>query len=138
MCITSDRAKKSTPTSPTDVVAYQAQTGTTGVNFAINVIQIGALIVFSVIAIAYRSSHPEGSTAWHLVNGVPVDYVVAQEPVLENGKPKALVVKAGISDGQFTEVTGEGLVEGMQILTGVENTKQANGAAPIGATGGRR
>ncbi|GLH67205.1 efflux RND transporter periplasmic adaptor subunit [Geothrix edaphica] len=58
--------------------------------------------------------------------------------VLENGKPKAIVVKAGITDGQFTEVTGEGLQEGMQILTGVENTKQTNGAAPMGATGGRR
>ncbi|WP_243303020.1 efflux RND transporter periplasmic adaptor subunit [Geothrix oryzisoli] len=58
--------------------------------------------------------------------------------VLENGKPKALVVKAGITDGQFTEISGEGLVEGLQVLTGVENTKQANGAAPLGATGGRR
>ncbi|BDU68361.1 hypothetical protein GETHOR_04620 [Geothrix oryzae] len=59
--------------------------------------------------------------------------------VLENGKPKALVVKAGITDGQFTEVTGEGLQEGLQILVGVENTKQANGtAATPGGQGGRR
>ncbi len=69
-------------------IAFRGVTGTTGVNFAINVIQISALLVFSVIAISYRVSHPEGSKAWHLVNGVPVDYVVAQEPVLENGKPK--------------------------------------------------
>jgi multidrug efflux pump subunit AcrA (membrane-fusion protein) len=60
--------------------------------------------------------------------------------VLESGKPKAIVVKAGISDGQFTEITGEGLTEGMQILVGVDNSKQASGsAAPIGGTaGGRR
>lgn len=59
--------------------------------------------------------------------------------VLENGKPKAILVKAGISDGQFTEVTGEGLTEGMQVLIGVENAKQAAGAAPLGGTpGGRR
>ena len=60
--------------------------------------------------------------------------------VLENGKPKAIVVKAGISDGQFTEVTGEGLTEGLQVLVGVDNSKQASGAAaPIGGTqGGRR
>jgi RND family efflux transporter MFP subunit len=60
--------------------------------------------------------------------------------VLENGRPKAIVVKAGISDGQFTEVSGEGLTEGMQILVGVETPKQAGGApAPIGGTqGGRR
>ncbi len=69
-------------------IAFRGVTGTTGVNFAINVIQISALIVFSVIAISYRVGHPEGSKGWHLVNGVPVDYVVAQEPVLENGKPK--------------------------------------------------
>jgi RND family efflux transporter MFP subunit len=60
--------------------------------------------------------------------------------VLENGRPKAIVVKAGISDGQFTEVSGEGLTEGMQILVGVDTSKQAGGApAPIGGTqGGRR
>jgi APA family basic amino acid/polyamine antiporter len=69
-------------------IAFRGVTGTTGVNFAINVIQIGALLVFSVIAISYRVQHPEGSRALHLVNGTPVDFVVAQEPVLENGKPK--------------------------------------------------
>jgi HlyD family secretion protein len=59
--------------------------------------------------------------------------------VLENGKPKAIVVKAGITDGQFTEITGEGLQEGMQVLTGVESAKQtANGPAPLGGAGGRR
>ena len=69
-------------------IAFRGVTGTTGVNFAINVIQITALLVFSVIAISYRVSHPEGSKAWHLVNGIPVDYVVAQEQVVEDGKPK--------------------------------------------------
>jgi amino acid transporter len=69
-------------------IAYRGVTGTTGVNFAINVIQISALLVFSVIAISYRVGHPEGSRGLHLVNGAPVDFVVAQEPVLENGKPK--------------------------------------------------
>jgi amino acid transporter len=69
-------------------IAFRGVTGTTGVNFAINVIQIGALLVFSVIAISYRVQHPEGARGLHLVNGTPVDYVVAQEPVLENGKPK--------------------------------------------------
>jgi len=69
-------------------IAFRGVTGTTGVNFAINVIQIAALLVFSVMAISYRAKHPEGSNAWHLVNSIPVDYVVAQEPVLEDGKPK--------------------------------------------------
>ena len=63
--------------------------------------------------------------------------------VLENGKPKSITVKAGITDGQFTEVTGENLREGMQILMGVENLRQAGGpaTAPVGGmpgAGGRR
>lgn len=69
-------------------IAFRGVTGTTGVNMAINIVQITALLVFSVIAIAYRANHPAGATAYHLVNGVPVDYVVATEPVMENGKPK--------------------------------------------------
>jgi amino acid transporter len=69
-------------------IAFRGITGTTGVNLAINIIQIVALLVFSVIAISYRVSHPEGSKAWHLASGSAVDFVVAQEPVLENGKPK--------------------------------------------------
>lgn len=69
-------------------IAFRGVTGTTGVNFAINVIQIAALLVFSVMAISYRVNHPEGARGLHLVNGTPVDFVVAQEPVLENGKPK--------------------------------------------------
>jgi basic amino acid/polyamine antiporter, APA family len=69
-------------------IAFRGVTGTTGVNFAINVIQIAALLIFSVMAIAYRVGHPEGARGHHLVNGAPVDFVVAQEPVLENGKPK--------------------------------------------------
>jgi len=55
--------------------------------------------------------------------------------VLEKGKPKAIVVKAGVSDGQFTEVSGEGLQEGLQILVGVENPKQAGAPAPMGTPG---
>lgn len=45
-------------------VAWIAQKGagaSTAVNLAINVVQISALMVFSVLAIGYRSSHPSGS-----------------------------------------------------------------------------
>jgi amino acid transporter len=69
-------------------IAFRGVTGTTAVNVAINVVQISALVVFAIIAIAYRVQHPEGSRGLQLVNGTPVDYVVAQEPVMENGKPK--------------------------------------------------
>src|SRR6266481_3178713 len=69
-------------------IAFRGVTGTTGVNMVINIVQIAALLVFSVMAIAYRAQHPEGARGLQLVNGIPVDYVVAQEPVVENGKPK--------------------------------------------------
>jgi len=69
-------------------IAYRGVTGTTAVNVAINVVQITALVVFAIIAIAYRVNHHEGARGLQLVNGVPVDFVVAQEPVTENGKPK--------------------------------------------------
>jgi len=54
-------------------------------------------------------------------------------------KPKAVTVKVGITDGQATEISGEGISEGMQVLVGVEDTKRASaGAAPLAATGGPR
>ena len=78
-------------------IAYRGVTGTTAVNVVINIIQISALLVFSVIAIGYRAQHPQGSTAYHLSNGTAVNYQVAQEvvkddkgvpqPVLTDGKP---------------------------------------------------
>ncbi|BDU74789.1 efflux RND transporter periplasmic adaptor subunit [Mesoterricola silvestris] len=59
--------------------------------------------------------------------------------ILVNGKPKALPVKVGASDGMFTEVSGEGVTEGIVVLTGVEDLKKAaQSAAPIGAPGGMR
>ena len=78
-------------------IAFRGVTGTTAVNVVINIIQISALLVFSVMAIGYRTQHPQGATAYHLSNGVAVNYQVAQEvvkddkgvpqPVLTDGKP---------------------------------------------------
>src|SRR5215471_6621844 len=69
-------------------IAFNGVSGTTAVNMGINVVQITALVVFSVMAIAYRVGHGEGSQGYQLVNGAPVNFVVAQEPVTEDGKPK--------------------------------------------------
>ena len=78
-------------------VAFRGVSGTTAVNVVINIVQISALLVFSVMAIGYRSQHPQGATAYHLSNGVAVTYQVAQEvvkddkgvpqPVMVDGKP---------------------------------------------------
>jgi APA family basic amino acid/polyamine antiporter len=45
-------------------IAHRGVTGSTAVSVAINVIQISALLVFSVMAIGYRMNHPPGSVAW--------------------------------------------------------------------------
>lgn len=48
-------------------VAWIAQKGagaSTAVNLAINIVQISALVVFSVLALGYRSSHPAGAPAF--------------------------------------------------------------------------
>ena len=45
-------------------IAHRGVNGSTAVNIAINVIQISALIVFSVLAIGYRMNHPPGSVAF--------------------------------------------------------------------------
>src|SRR5271170_5001784 len=42
-------------------IAFRGVNGSTGVNVAINGIQIVALLFFSALAISYRISHPEGS-----------------------------------------------------------------------------
>src|SRR4029077_15974406 len=46
-------------------IAYRGVNGSTAVNIAINVIQISALIVFSVMALGYRVNHPPGSVAFN-------------------------------------------------------------------------
>jgi amino acid transporter len=79
-------------------IAFRGVAGSTFVNVLVNGIQITALVVFSVIAILYRTHHKQGSTGFHLSNGVAVSYQVAQVtvnddkgaplPVLDaNGKP---------------------------------------------------
>jgi len=77
-------------------IAYRGVTGSTGVNIAINVIQITALIVFSVIAIGYRLQHPQGSQGYHLSNGMAVNYQVAQEVVKDDkGNPTPVLDDKG-------------------------------------------
>jgi amino acid transporter len=45
-------------------VAHRGINGSTTINIAINVIQISALLVFSVMALGYRMNHPAGSVAY--------------------------------------------------------------------------
>jgi HlyD family secretion protein len=48
--------------------------------------------------------------------------------VLENGKPKRVVITPGISDGNYTEVVSGDLKEGQQTI--VEALRKGKGPAP--------
>jgi len=63
----------------------------------------------------------------------------------DQGKLAILPVRVGLSDGQRTEVRGEGLEAGMQVIIGVVQTAEQGGAgaapsspfqAPAGGGGG--
>jgi APA family basic amino acid/polyamine antiporter len=45
-------------------IASKGAGASTAVNLAINVVQISALVVFSVLALGYRASHPDGAAAF--------------------------------------------------------------------------
>jgi amino acid transporter len=45
-------------------IAYRGANASTAINLGINVIQITALMIFSVLALGYRISHPPGSVAF--------------------------------------------------------------------------
>jgi amino acid transporter len=59
-------------------IAYRGVTGTTGVNVAVNVIQIAALLIFSVVAVGYRMNHHNGTQGYTLdPDGNAVNVVLA-------------------------------------------------------------
>ena len=74
--------------------------GSTTVNIAINVIQISALLVFSVMALGYRMNHPPGSVAYQFdaTAGAAYTYEFATKPVTANGQTTDTIVRdaAGI------------------------------------------
>src|ERR1700688_2810111 len=69
-------------------IAHRGVTGSTAVNVAINVIQISALLVFSVMALGYRVNHPPGSVAYQFdsMSGDAYTYEFATEKQTVNGQ----------------------------------------------------
>jgi basic amino acid/polyamine antiporter, APA family len=76
-------------------IAHRGVTGSTAVNIAINVIQISALLVFSVMAIGYRLNHPPGSVAFQFdaTTSEAYTYEFATTPVTANGVTTDTVVR---------------------------------------------
>lgn len=54
--------------------------------------------------------------------------------VLRAGRPAMVPVRTGITDGIFTEVEGEGLTEGAELIT--DELEDSSGAAPAASGGG--
>ena len=55
-------------------IAHRGVNGFTCVSIAINIIQISALLIFSVMALGYRMNHPPGSVAFQFdsTSGEPI------------------------------------------------------------------
>ena len=69
-------------------IAHRGVNGSTAVSIAINVIQISALVLFSVLALGYRMNHPPGSVAYQFdsTSGEAYTYEFATEKVVANGQ----------------------------------------------------
>jgi HlyD family secretion protein len=53
--------------------------------------------------------------------------------VLADGKPKAIDVRTGLTDGTATEVSGAGIDEGLDVITGIQGAASTAPAAKSGA-----
>lgn len=53
---------------------------------------------------------------------------------LKNGELKAIPIKTGASDGKMVQVTGEGITEGMEVVTGVKGEGGGGGGSRKGSS----
>ncbi len=76
-------------------IAFRGVVGATAVNIAINIIQITALVVFSVMALGYRMNHPPGSIAYQFdsTSGEAYTYEFATQKTMVNGQATDTVVR---------------------------------------------
>jgi basic amino acid/polyamine antiporter, APA family len=76
-------------------IAHRGVNGSTAVNIAINIIQISALIVFSVVALGYRSSHPAGSPGYQFdsASGDAYSYEFATQKTVVNGQSTDTILR---------------------------------------------
>jgi APA family basic amino acid/polyamine antiporter len=76
-------------------IAHRGVSGSTAVNVAINVIQISALVVFSVMALGYRMNHPVGSVAYQFdsTSGDAYTYEFATERQTVNGQATDVILR---------------------------------------------
>ena len=54
---------------------------------------------------------------------------------VENNELKEITVKTGASDGKMTEITGEGVAEGVEVVTGVKGGDSGRGRSSSSGMG---
>jgi amino acid transporter len=87
-------------------IAYRGANASTSVNLAVNIIQISALLIFSVVAIAYRANHQDASNGWTLdPDGNPTKYQLATFAVGADGKIGTFKKHSKDFDGQDDDGT---------------------------------
>jgi amino acid transporter len=76
-------------------IAHRGVNGSTSVNIGINIIQISALLLFSVVALNYRMSHPAGSAAnqFDPQTSASYSYEYATTSQVVNGQATDVVVR---------------------------------------------
>jgi basic amino acid/polyamine antiporter, APA family len=76
-------------------IAHRGVNGSTSVNIGINIIQISALLLFSVVALNYRLSHPAGSTSYQFdaQTSASYSYEYATTSQVVNGQATEVVVR---------------------------------------------
>jgi len=76
-------------------IAYRGVVGSTGVSIAINIIQISALIVFSVMVLSYRINHKPGTDGWQwdTTSGDAYNYQFKTEKTTANGQTTDTIVR---------------------------------------------
>lgn len=76
-------------------IAYRGVNGSTAVNIAINVVQISALVLFSVLALGYRMNHPPGTIAYQFdsASGEAYSYEFQTQKTMVNGQETETIVR---------------------------------------------
>ena len=76
-------------------IAHRGINGSTSVSIAINVIQISALVLFSVLALGYRINHAPGSIAYQFdsTTSEAYSYEFATQKTVANGQTAETVVR---------------------------------------------
>jgi amino acid transporter len=78
-------------------IAYRGANASTAINLGINVIQITALMIFSVLALGYRINHPPGSIAYQFdsASGEAYTYEFKMTTAIVGGVSTDTIVRDG-------------------------------------------